>query len=216
MVFASVMPIVFRSRSPELDTASMDLSSGVFSSMHLPKWVTKAQGMYKHLSMTKGGDARSQVVKAAAECVTRSPPLGKEDPSVSPWKRRSWGRQAFIGLVTNGDPNSRSMRVSFLKAPSMPPTAPPPPRSGKNQWAKSMAPSSRAQVNMDSAMTFWSSSGVGSPVMRHSLKRWTTALGSFSAITASSNIQLPRPVRASAMAIGGKTGDRCGNGNWAT
>ena len=29
--------------------ASMDLSSGVFSSMHLPKWVTKAQGMYKHL-----------------------------------------------------------------------------------------------------------------------------------------------------------------------
>ena len=35
------------------------------------------------------------------------------------------------------EPNSRSIRVSFLKAPNMPPTAPPPPRRGKNQWAKS-------------------------------------------------------------------------------
>ena len=37
------------------------------------------------------------------------------------------------------EPNSRSIRVSFLKAPNMPPTAPPPPRRGKNQWAKSWA-----------------------------------------------------------------------------
>ena len=35
------------------------------------------------------------------------------------------------------EPNSRSIRVSFLKAPNMPPTAPLPPRRGKNQWAKS-------------------------------------------------------------------------------
>lgn len=34
--------------------------------------------------MTNGGEALSQVVKAAAEWVTRSPPLGKELPSVSP------------------------------------------------------------------------------------------------------------------------------------
>jgi len=37
-----------------------------------------------HCQATKGGEDRSQVVKAAAECVTRSPPLGKEEPSVSP------------------------------------------------------------------------------------------------------------------------------------
>lgn len=48
-----------------------------------------------HLSMTKGGEARSQVVKAAAECVTRRPPLGKDEPSVSPWKRRSCGKHAW-------------------------------------------------------------------------------------------------------------------------
>lgn len=34
-----------------------------------------------------------------------------------------------------------SIKVSRLKAPNMPPTAPQPPRRGKNQWAKSMAPS---------------------------------------------------------------------------
>ena len=33
-----------------------------------------------------------------------------------------------------------SIKVSRLNAPNMPPTAPPPPRRGKNQWAKSMAP----------------------------------------------------------------------------
>ena len=33
---------------------------------------------------TKGGEDRSQVVKAAALCVTRRPPLGKLEPSVSP------------------------------------------------------------------------------------------------------------------------------------
>ena len=44
---------------------------------------------------------------------------------------------------------------------------------------------------------FWSSSGVGSPVMRHWLKRCTTALGSFCAIMASSNMAEPSPVSAS-------------------
>ena len=65
--------------------------------------------------------------------------------------------QAFMGFVVNFEPNSRSMRVSFLKAPSMPPTAPPPPRRGKNQCAKSIAPRSRAHVNIVSAITFMSS-----------------------------------------------------------
>ena len=60
-----------------------------------PKWVTKAQGMYRVLFNTKGAEVLSQVVKAAAECVTRKPPLGKEDPSVSPWKSLSAGRQAW-------------------------------------------------------------------------------------------------------------------------
>ena len=60
-----------------------------------PKWVTKAQGMYRVLFNTKGAEVLSQVVKAAAECVTRKPPLGKEDPSVSPWKSLSAGRHAW-------------------------------------------------------------------------------------------------------------------------
>ena len=47
-----------------------------------------------HCQATKGGEDRSQVVKAAAECVTRSPPLGKEEPSVSLWNRRSEGSVA--------------------------------------------------------------------------------------------------------------------------
>ena len=33
-----------------------------------------------------------------------------------------------------------SIKVSRLNAPNIPPTAPPPPRRGKNQCAKSMAP----------------------------------------------------------------------------
>ena len=40
-------------------------------------------------------------------------------------------------------------------------------------------PASLAHSKMVSAMTFWSSSGVGSPLMRHWLKRSRTALGSF-------------------------------------
>lgn len=52
------------------------------------------RGMIRERQATKGGDDLSQVVKAAAECVTRSPPLGNEDPSVSPWKSLSWGKQA--------------------------------------------------------------------------------------------------------------------------
>ena len=60
-----------------------------------PKWVTKAQGMYRVLFNTKGAEVLSQVVKAAAEWVTRKPPLGKEDPSVSPWKSLSAGRHAW-------------------------------------------------------------------------------------------------------------------------
>ena len=50
---------------------------------------------------------------------------------------------------------------------------------------------------MASAMTFWSSSGVGSPVMRHWLKRCTTAEGNFWAISTSSNMAAPRLVSAS-------------------
>ena len=37
-----------------------------------------------------------------------------------------------MGLVTYGEENSKSINVSFLKAPNIPPTAPPPPRRGKN------------------------------------------------------------------------------------
>ena len=36
------MPMAFSSLKPLNFTASMDLKRGVFSSMHLPKWVTKA------------------------------------------------------------------------------------------------------------------------------------------------------------------------------
>ena len=47
--------------------------------------------------------------------------------------------------------NLRSPRflrpASCLKAPNMPPTAPPPPLKGKNQCAKSMAPRSRASFH---------------------------------------------------------------------
>ena len=198
MHFASVpIPMFFKRRRPWRVTASIDRKRGVFSSMHFPKCVTKAHGMYRQASITNGGEERSQVVKAAAEWVTRRPPFGKEEPSVSPWKRRSAGKQAFMGLVMYLEPNSRSMRVSFLKAPSMPPTAPPPPRRGKNQWAKSMAPRSRAHANMVSAIIFMSSSGVGAPLTRHSLKRCTTAAGSFAAMTASSNMQVPIVVIAS-------------------
>ena len=100
------------------------------------------------------------------------------------------------------------------------------PRSGKNQCAKSIAPCSRAHAKMVSAMIFWSScalpssplprlkpslpsshkclagqsSGVGAPEMRHSLKRVTTAAGSFAAIAPSSNMQVPKVVSASDMA----------------
>ena len=55
----------------------------------------KAQGMYSVLLRTNGGEALSQVVNAAAECVTRRPPFGNEEPSVSPWKSRSAGKQAL-------------------------------------------------------------------------------------------------------------------------
>ena len=61
-----------------------------------------AHGMYKHLSMTKGGEARSQVVKAAAEWVTRKPPLGKEEPSVSPG-----GYGGLFGNNKRKDPQKR-------------------------------------------------------------------------------------------------------------
>ena len=63
--------------------------------MHFPKCVMKAQGMYSVLLRTNGGEDLSQVVNAAAECVTRRPPLGNEEPSVSPWKSRSAGKQAL-------------------------------------------------------------------------------------------------------------------------
>ena len=57
------------------------------------------------------------------------------------------------------------------------------PLSGVNHimiWIQdAMAPNSRAHSKMASAMTFWSSSGVGAPVMRHSLKRCKRALGNF-------------------------------------
>jgi len=153
MALASMPMLIARKRrSPCLFTASVDLSNGVLSSMAAPRCVTKAHGMRKTLSDTKQGDERSHVVKAAAVCVARKPPFGKEEPSVSPTKSRSNGSTALKGFVASPEDQSKSIRVSIFRAPIAPPGAPPPPRIGKNQCAKDTAPSSRAQLKIASAM----------------------------------------------------------------
>ena len=47
--------------------------------------------------------------------------------TIMPIRKAGWGGARMASL-----PRQVAMRVSFLKAPSMPPTAPPPPRRGKN------------------------------------------------------------------------------------
>merc|ERR1719204_2543005 len=106
----------FSNRRPSLFTASFERNNGVLSSMHAPRCVTKAHGIRSTLSITKQGEERSQVVKAAAVCVARKPPFGKEEPSVSPKKRRSCGNEALKGFVASAEDHSRSMRVSILNA----------------------------------------------------------------------------------------------------
>ena len=80
-----------------------------------------------------GGEPRSQAVKAAAWCVTRSPPLGNDDPSVSPQKRRPPGISALKGLRPGmpGAPQSGFRNVSCFIA-AVDPASPPPVRIGKN------------------------------------------------------------------------------------
>jgi hypothetical protein len=95
-----------RRRRPCLFTASFDLSRGVLSSMQAPRCVTKEQGTRSTLSRMKQGEERSQVVKAAAVCVARRPPFGKDEPSVSPKKRRSYGRVATMGLFASSEDQS--------------------------------------------------------------------------------------------------------------
>merc|ERR1719331_2582702 len=153
-------PMAFKSRRPWAFTASMERNNGVLSSIHLPRCVTNEHGMRRVVPTMKGGAERSHTVKAAAVCVARRPPLGKDDPSVSPWKRRSYGNVAKAGLLASFELKSKSTRVSIFKAPKAPPTAPLPPRDGKNQCAKSVAPRALAHLNSASAMIFISSSGV--------------------------------------------------------
>merc|ERR1719361_877203 len=111
----------------------MDRRRGVLSSMHLPRCVTKEHGMRRVVPTMNGGEERSHVVKAAAVCVARRPPFGKEEPSVSPKNKRSGGKIALKGLVPSEEDHSKSISVSILKAPQAPPMAPLPPRIGKNQ-----------------------------------------------------------------------------------
>mmetsp|Transcript_40928 Transcript_40928/g.96125 ORF Transcript_40928/g.96125 Transcript_40928/m.96125 type:complete len:217 (-) Transcript_40928:92-742(-) len=193
------MPMAFRSLKPSLLTASLDRNKGVLSSMAAPRWVTKAHGIRRTPSKTKQGEDLSHEVNAAAVWVARKPPLGKEEPSVSPKKRRSYGNTALKGLVASVEDHSRSMSVSILKAPTAPPGAPPPPRIGKNQWAKETAPSSLAHLNMTSAKTCMSASLVGAPVTRASLKRLYTSPGSLVFMVASSKIAEEALVSASAI-----------------
>ena len=55
--------------NPFVLIASCDLNNGVFSSNASPLCVTKEAGKYKQPLRTKGGETRSQFMKAAARCV---------------------------------------------------------------------------------------------------------------------------------------------------
>merc|ERR1719331_2098058 len=101
-------PMAFKSRRPWAFTASMERNNGVLSSIHFPRCVTNEHGMRSVVPTMKGGDERSHTVKAAAVCVARRPPLGKDDPSVSPWNKRSYGKTACIGLLGCLEEKSRS------------------------------------------------------------------------------------------------------------
>mmetsp|Transcript_3958 Transcript_3958/g.6474 ORF Transcript_3958/g.6474 Transcript_3958/m.6474 type:complete len:210 (-) Transcript_3958:22-651(-) len=193
--------MAFSNRRPSLLTASFERSNGVLSSMHFPKCVTKLQGMRKTLSQTNMGEDLSQVVNAAAVCVARKPPFGKEEPSVSPKNMRSYGRVALKGFEASCDDHSRSINVSILKAPQTPPTAPPPPRIGKNQWAKATAPNPRAHKNTAAAMAFISSSLVAAPVTKLSLNLLYTALLKLAFIVLSSNTALEERTSSSSAAL---------------
>mmetsp|Transcript_5833 Transcript_5833/g.13347 ORF Transcript_5833/g.13347 Transcript_5833/m.13347 type:complete len:253 (+) Transcript_5833:169-927(+) len=196
-------PRALSRRSPWTLTASIERRRGVFSSMLLPKCVRNEHGIRSVVPAMNGGDVRSHTVKAAAECVTRRPPLGKEEPSVSPWNRRSVGSTGKKGLFALFDPKSMSIRVSIFRAPTAPPTAPLPPRHGKNQWAKSVQPCSRAHLNMPFAIAFWSSSEVGSPDTRSSWNFLKTFGGTYFFMVASSKMRCASLVITSPPLLGG-------------
>merc|ERR1740122_157918 len=99
------------------------------------------------LSRITIGEDRSHEVNVAALCVSRKPPLGNEDPSVSLEKRRSTGKACSNGLIAASEFHTKSKNASSFKPLLVPPMAPPPMRRGKNQCAKDVAPLARAHLN---------------------------------------------------------------------
>ena len=65
------------------------------------------------------------------------------------------------------------------------------PVSGWNQWVKCVAPCSKAQTFMPSAMSFATSSGSGVPVLRQFFHAWNAEPDTYCCIAASLNTLLP-------------------------
>jgi len=91
-------------------------------------------------------------------CVKRSPPLGKDEPSVSAMKSFVPSKSLRIGFSTDGDEKSRSMKPSCFCALT--------PRIGENQCAKLTAPRFTAQSIIAFAISSFTLRDSGAPVVR--------------------------------------------------